>query len=264
MANLTPPEEREDAGLQFRDEEASPVEFITAKFKQSFRAAETHSILRARRLYEETRKDDIVDFKTLKSIHGDDVKLLPKPTGPISASRYNTLLEFKKEELELQEVIQRGKQPWYMELAGFGTSLAAQVVDPTALVAGIGLSLGTGYAAKLGLLGTKAMAGALAGKRTATLGATIAENIAYGVTAEAAIVSPQAEAEGKHVDILTTYGTVVAAGFALPTALKGLSVAKKKIFGDPELGAKALNMIEQQIDAGKKVGRANPAATTVP
>jgi len=213
--------------------ESSLGEVAQSSFQLSWKQAETSSVVRAIQNSAAAKDDDITDHKTLNEEYR-----LPVPLNePMSRSKFDRLVEEDIERKELQTIIQNGSGSKLETVVSFGSSMAAQIVDPIGIASG----------AITGTLAAKVMAKGALGLKAAKagLGQRIVEGVAGNLIAEAAFVIPTSKQEQQDIDTYQNLQNAIYGGVGFPAAIAGLKLGFKKT-------AQLFNLAEQRINAGKK------------
>lgn len=219
------------------------ADIATASFQLSFKDAETASLVRTFENNAVERDDDVLPPEELNKMYP-----ISNPfNAPMSKAKAERIYKEHKEREELQTIIQRGNGSLAQSIVSFGSSIAAQAVDPI----GIGIGLVTGS------LATKAIAKAATFSKTAeALTAAIKagknpllRNIAEGVTgnviSEAAFVMPNSIQERRDIDSMNNIMNAIYGGAGFPIALKSIGLGFKHL-------SKVMDLTEMRMNAGKK------------
>jgi len=210
---------------------SSRLDIAGAAFNLSFKQAETSSLVRTLKNEAANSDKDVEDHQALNKEYR-----LPVPLNkPMSRAKFDRLVKEDIERKKLQDIIANGANDNVDAIVSFGSSLAAQAVDPIGIASGV----------VTGSLAAKVMAKAGLAARAGGIGTRVVDGVVGNLVAEAAFVIPNAKQEQQDIDTYDNLVNAIYGGVTFPIALKGLGLGFKAT-------AKMFNLIEMRINAGQK------------
>lgn len=219
----------------------------------------------------------------------DKYKDMPVPfSEPTSAKKAHLLHQKAMRDKQLQKTANGHRPSTALEIGKFGAGLAANVIDPIGIVAGIGVGAGltkllakTAFGSRVGyktlselskskgnlakaihtgadpadmaMLVDKVVKLEKASASSSAIARNMVEGAVGNLAEEAAISLPMAREAQEDYDAYESIAFAIGAGMALPAVTGSMS----KLFGmyknKPELAEKSMALAEQQAEAGKRI-----------
>lgn len=225
-------------------------EVLEASFTESLNHAETLNILKNYNMSIAEEEGDRISYKELNKMFPDvDVPF----NEDMTMEKAGLIAEDARERHERNRIVANGDDSFTTKALSFSSSLAAQAIDPVAIVGGL---LTGGFLKHAGI--TRAISTSLmrSGKTVQGIGVGIAENLAFNVASEAALIVPTQIENQENINLYHNMVNAVVGSVAFPVALGAAGKAFRWVtkLDSPDKVHAANAMQEAKLEAGKRPG----------